>query len=99
MAPEAPVTIREATYGDRSGLIELAQLDSARVPDGRLVIAEQDGAMRAALAIDGGEVIADPFHRTAEIVGLLRARAAQLHRAERTPLRVVARSPEHSLAA
>ena len=31
----------------------------------------------AALPLDGGEPIADPFHHTAEIVDLLRLRAAQ----------------------
>jgi hypothetical protein len=93
------VTIREATYTDRGALIELAQRDSAVVPDGRLVVAEQDGRLRAALAVDNGTVIADPFHRTAEVVALLRARAGQLGHAGRRPLRTVARTPDRALAA
>jgi hypothetical protein len=97
--PAASVTIREATYADRPALIELAQRDSGRVPDGRLLIAEQCGELRAAFAMPGCQVIADPFHRTAEIVGLLRTRAAQIRLAERRPLRVVARTPARSLAA
>ncbi|MGH2951771.1 MAG: hypothetical protein ACRDKX_06995 [Solirubrobacterales bacterium] len=88
-----PMTIREATYADRSALIELAQLDSAAVPDGRLLLAEQDGELRAAFAVTGGEVIADPFHRTAELIPLLRLRAGQLRKARTRALRLVARSP------
>ncbi|MGH2952913.1 MAG: hypothetical protein ACRDK9_02680 [Solirubrobacterales bacterium] len=89
------MTIREATYADRSALIKLAQLDSARVPDGRLLLAEQEGEPRAAFAVDGRELIADPFHRTTEIAALLRARAEQL-RAAAKPLRVIARTPAHA---
>jgi hypothetical protein len=86
-----PVTIREATYLDRTALIRLAQRDSAPVPDGRLLLAEQHGDLRAAVAVAGGATIADPFHRTAELVDLLRSRARQLR--ARRPLRVIARTP------
>jgi hypothetical protein len=93
------VTIREADYTDRAALIELAQRDSAGVPDGRLLLAEQDGGLRAALAVETGTVIADPFHRTIEIVALLRARARHLGHDAHRPLRVVARTPGRPLAA
>jgi hypothetical protein len=49
-------------------------------PCGRALLAEVDGALRAALPLDGSAPIADPFHRSSELVDLLRVRAAQLRR-------------------
>lgn len=72
------VTLRFATDGDARRLHTLAALDSARVPSGPVLIAEVDGRLTAALGLDGGEPIADPFRRSAHIVHLLRIRAAQL---------------------
>ena len=87
----SPVTIREVNPDDRAELRRLAQLDSAAVPSGRLLVGELDGEVRAAVALTGGEAIADPFHRTAELVDLLRARAEQVR--DGRALRVIARSP------
>ena len=70
--------IREATASDGPVLSRLAQLDSSRVPPGRALLAFCDGEARAAISRADGSVVADPFHRTAELVGLLRLRAAQL---------------------
>jgi hypothetical protein len=56
----------------------LAALDSAPRPAGPLLVASVDGVARAALPLDGGPVIADPFERTDSLVALLRVRAAQL---------------------
>ncbi|MBV9424013.1 MAG: hypothetical protein JOZ98_13950 [Solirubrobacterales bacterium] len=53
-------------------------LDSARVPHGPSLVAEVDGRLRAALPLDGGPPIADPYHRGPELVELLRLRASQL---------------------
>jgi hypothetical protein len=59
------------------GAIEaLAQLDSARCPSGRVLVAAVGGEPRAALPLEGGRAIADPFHRTAELVALLELRLA-----------------------
>jgi hypothetical protein len=55
----------------------LAQLDSTRRPSGRVLVAAVGGEPRAALPLDGGRAIADPFHRTAELVSLLELRIAQ----------------------
>jgi hypothetical protein len=85
-----PVTIRQATDADRQVLARLAERDSARVPAGRLLLAEVGGEVRAALSISSGEAIADPFHPTAELVSLLRARAQQL--VARRPLRTIIRT-------
>jgi len=80
---EASVTLRLAVAGDSGRLQTLAQLDSAPAPSGPMLIAEVDGRLRAALPLDGGAPIADPFHRTADVVELLRTRAAQLAGPER----------------
>jgi hypothetical protein len=76
--PPAGITLRIAHAADADRLATLAQLDSARIPAGIVLIAEVDGRLAAALSIDGGEAIADPLHRTADVVALLRLRAAQL---------------------
>jgi hypothetical protein len=73
------LTIRMAVPTDTERLNDLAQLDSARVRDGvPMLVAEIDGELRAALPLDGGRAIADPFHQTAEIVDMLAQRALQL---------------------
>jgi hypothetical protein len=71
------ITIRRATNEDRDAIERLAQLDSRREPRGEALLAFVGGELRAALPLHGGEALADPFYRTAEVVDLLRARAAQ----------------------
>jgi hypothetical protein len=83
-----PVTIRRAYPDDRHALRRLAILDSADLLAGDVLVAEVDGELRAAVALHGGDAIADPFHRTADLVELLRIRAARL---DRPPVRVIAR--------
>jgi hypothetical protein len=53
----------------------LAALDSQRLPSGELFVAELDGQLIAAVSVDTGAVIADPFEPTAAIVDLLRLHA------------------------
>jgi hypothetical protein len=78
--PVTRVTLRYAAAGDAPRLRDLADLDSATLPNGPLLVAEVDGRLRAALPLDGGRAIADPFHRGAELIELLRVRAAHLAR-------------------
>jgi hypothetical protein len=78
MREHSEITLRFATVADALALKTLAELDSARVPAGEVLIAEVDGRLRAALPLGAGEAIADPFHRTADLVALLRMRATQL---------------------
>jgi hypothetical protein len=89
-----PITIRPAYADDALALQRLATIDSApAAPAGRLLVAEVEGELWAALAPDSGEVLADPFRRTAGIVELLRAHAAIEARPRRrrvTGLRVAA---------
>ena len=73
------LTIRIAMPADAAALERLAQLDSAPPP--RLVpmlVAEVGGELRAALPLDGGPAIADPFRRTTDIVAILTQRRRQL---------------------
>ena len=56
----------------------LAQLDSARRPSGPVLVAAVGGEPVAALPLDGGPAIADPFQRTAALVSLLELRVAQM---------------------
>ena len=56
----------------------LAQLDSARRPSGPVLVAAVAGEPVAALPLDGGPAIADPFQQTAALVSLLELRVAQM---------------------
>jgi hypothetical protein len=77
--PSATVTIRPASSADAPALRQLAQLDSAPPPKlGPTLVAEVGGDLYAALPLDGGQPIADPFQRTAELVAMLATRARQL---------------------
>jgi hypothetical protein len=74
-------------YRSEPGLAieRLARLDSAAPPRGPVLVAATDGVPRAALPLNGGPAIADPFHNTAELVSLLEVRLAQLTSPSRRP--------------
>lgn len=72
------VTVRHANAGDETALARLAALDSGQAPDGPALVAEADARILAALPLGSGRPIADPFVPSAELVALLRLRAAQL---------------------
>lgn len=74
------VVIRSARSDEAGALADLALLDEAEMPAGPAIVAEVDGSIRAALPLDGGQAIADPFRRTSNLIALLEARAAQLGR-------------------
>jgi hypothetical protein len=80
------VLIRAARGSDGQALARLAQLDSARVPAGELLVAESDGRLVAAVELASGAVIADPFRPTADVVDLLAVRADRLRGAGRRTL-------------
>jgi hypothetical protein len=79
-APDIDVAIRAADSRDVPELMRLAELDSRPLPVGKLLVAEAAGRIRAAIAIDGEAVIADPFVATAELQSLLKLRAEQVRR-------------------
>lgn len=72
------VTIRAAEPTDRAALRRLAALDSQRLPQGDLLVAEVGGELQAAVPVAGGSAIADPFRPTRDVVALLSERVAQM---------------------
>jgi len=63
---------------DESTLRRLAALDSKRPLRNRALVAEVDGRAVAAIDLQDGRVVADPFTQTAEVVELLKVRADRM---------------------
>ena len=79
------ISIRAATHGDGPALARLAALDSSPVPFGPVLLAEIDGRPAAALSVRDGNIVGDPFVRTADLADLLRMHArATAEREDRT---------------
>jgi len=74
MAPE--ITIRQATSADEFALRRLAALDDAPALRGEVLLAEHAGDVRAALSLENGRSIANPFAPTAKLVDMLRVHSA-----------------------
>ena len=70
-----PITIRHATEDNSQELWRLAALDDRRAPNGPALLAYVGGELRAAVGIVDGRAVADPFHRTAELVEILQFQA------------------------
>jgi hypothetical protein len=85
--PAPGVTIRPGFPDDAPAVARLAALDSQRAPLGPLLLAEIDGEPWAALALETGRTVADPFRPTAALIDLLRGRAAQLAAAREVAVR------------
>lgn len=77
---EHELTLRYATAADADALQRLAQLDSSRTPEGTVLAAAVDGDLWAAVSVEYGDAVADPFRPTGELVSLLHERARQLRR-------------------
>ena len=81
------VIIRRASAGDSPALVRLAALDgdrhagrvlAASADEQAVLVAEVDGELEAALAVDSGVSVADPFRPSAPHRQLLALRARQL---------------------
>ena len=72
------LTVRLATSADRQALRRLAELDERAAPSGQVLVGVVMQRPVAALSLEDGSVIADPFTPTADLVELLRLRARQL---------------------
>jgi hypothetical protein len=70
-----PVLVRPAQAVDADALVRLARLDSARPLTGDVLIAVSGGDIAAAMSLDTGAVVANPFEPTAHLVELLRTAA------------------------
>jgi hypothetical protein len=75
MPMTSPLVLRPATSVDAAALERLAALDSARPLTGEVMLAYAGGEVRAALSLETGRAVADPFYPSAELVQLLRAAA------------------------
>ena len=71
-----PLTLRVARPDDAPAVRRLAQLDSSRPPTGRVLLAVVGSEPVAALGVETGAVVADPFRPTADVVAVLRQAAA-----------------------
>jgi hypothetical protein len=77
--PARAIVIRGAGEGDARALRRLAHLEGRWLsPQLRILVAEVDGEVQAALPVNGGEALADPFRHTAALVEMLRLRASEL---------------------
>jgi hypothetical protein len=81
------VVIRAATPADAPALVRLGALDgnrsagellAAAAADHAVLVAEVDDSIEAAVALDGGLAVADPFRPSAPDLQLLSIRARQL---------------------
>ena len=77
----ADVTLRYARDDDTDALVVLAALDSSRAPGGTVIVAEVDGELWAAVSLDDGHAIANPFRPSGELSFRLAERARELNRA------------------
>jgi hypothetical protein len=71
------ITIRHSTSRDAPRVLRLAELDDRPAPVGATLLAEVDGRLWAAVGIDDGSAVADPFQPAADLVLLLHTRAEQ----------------------
>ena len=88
-----PVLVRPARSVDADDLAVLAALDSAAPLTGDVLIAVSGGEVAAAMSLDTGAVVANPFVPTSHLVELLRTAArpapARRERTSRFALRAV----------
>lgn len=69
------IAVRAAGPGDSSALRRLAARADRRLPAAPVLLAESDGEAVVARSTATGELIADPFRASADLVELLRLRA------------------------
>ncbi|HEX6117546.1 MAG TPA: hypothetical protein VFY99_10630 [Solirubrobacterales bacterium] len=87
---DTAVVLRAASSADAPALDRLAQLDTRSLPPGPHLVAERAGSIEAAISLRTGELVANPFARTAELSELLALHAASA----RVPDRVAPRGSQ-----
>ena len=71
----AEITIRAARDEDMREIARVAGRDTGELPAGPVLVAKVGSDVRAAISLSDGNVVADPFYRTAELVQMLKIRA------------------------
>jgi hypothetical protein len=79
-ADDDGLTVRAATQRDSEAVRLLAALEGVSMPRGRVLVAQVGDDVVAALPLEGGGPLADPFRPSAHLVELLQLRARQLRR-------------------
>lgn len=79
------VVVRLATPADDAAIQRVASLDGRKAPAGRVLVAEVDGEVIAALSVAGRQAVADPFRWTSDVVALMEMCAEQVATAEPHP--------------
>ena len=87
------ITIRPARPEDLGELARVAARDTHDLPQGRVLVARVGSDVRAAISLEDGSIVADPFHPTAELVAMLKIRAGSATRPRRS--RIAPRRREH----
>jgi hypothetical protein len=72
---EPEIRIRKAGEADLGAVTRVAGRDSGEPLAWPILVATVGEEIRAAISLTDGEIVADPFHRTAELVAMLRIRA------------------------
>ena len=72
------IVIRRPGPSDDEAVGELVELADRPSPPAPLLLAESDGRLVAAMSTATGEAVSDPFVAAADVIALLRLRAAQL---------------------
>jgi hypothetical protein len=75
--------LRWAGDADAEEIARLAELDSSYPPRGRVLVADVGGDLWAAISVDDGHAVADPFRPTGELVFHMHQRVRRLRRAQR----------------
>ena len=86
------VSIRMARPEDEYAIYRVAALDGAKAPAGRVLVAEADGDIIAALSVTDGAKAADPFRWTSDVIALMKMRADQLSADDARPARSASRA-------
>jgi hypothetical protein len=69
------ITIRRESPADRPALDRLAGRDSQHLPSDEFLLAEVGGELWAAVGMNSGVLVADPFRPSGEVAEFLRVRA------------------------
>ncbi len=79
----ADLVVRYARPDEADAVAELAQLDSSPAPRGTVIVADVQGELWAAVSVDDGHAVANPFRPSGELTFALLERAREVRGAGR----------------